>query len=60
MKTEIDIDFLKQVLKEMEDMWWQIDSEWASTVVSTGGLEQSIADGKEPVIKELRRIIEAS
>ncbi len=36
---------------------WQIDSEWGPL---TGGLEQSIADGKEPVIKELRRIIEAS
>lgn len=52
--VEVSFEFLKQVLEEMESMWDRIDGEWGPT---DGGLEQSIADGHEPIIKELRRII---
>ena len=51
---EVTVEFLKQILEEMESNWHCIDSEWGP---AKGGLEQEIADGHEPVIKELRKII---
>jgi len=54
LKVDVSVEFLKKVLEEMEGMWWQIDSEWGPL---PGGLETAVADGKEPLIEELRRII---
>jgi hypothetical protein len=55
--VETSVEFLKQVLEEMEGMWRQIDSEWGPT---EGGLEESVADGREPLIAELRRLTEGA
>lgn len=51
---EVSREFLKQVLDEMESMWYRIDGEWGP---APGGLAKAIRDGHEPVIQELRRIV---
>lgn len=53
-KIEVEAEFLKEVLREIESRWHLLDMEFGTTGV---GLEQAIAEGSEPVIKELRRII---
>lgn len=51
--VEVSVEFLKAVLLEMEFMWQCTDMEWGPT---DGGLEKAVADGKEPLIAELRRL----
>lgn len=51
---EVSVEFMKAVLFEIEMMWERIDGEWGPT---NGGLAKAVADGQEPLITELRRIV---
>lgn len=53
-KIEVEAEFLKEVLREIESRWHLMDENRGPY---GGDLEQAIAEGSVPVIKELRRII---